>query len=142
MTVETTLPKFMHPMRVRFADTDLQGHVFFGNYYTYLDEAFMAYLRALGFSWQQLGHMGLEIYYIDSGCQIRKPSYFEDVLHVHTCIAKLKNSSLTAAMTIVRENGELCASGFITGVMVDTASGQSTRIPDHFRAAVATYQDG
>ena len=27
--------KFFEPLRVRFAETDLQGHVFFGEYLTY-----------------------------------------------------------------------------------------------------------
>ena len=101
MTTEVSLARFYHQVRVRFADTDLQGHVFFGNYYTYLDEAFMAYLRELGYSWETLGKMGLGVYYVDSGCQFKGRSFFEDELRVHTTISKIGNSSLTAEMTVV-----------------------------------------
>lgn len=140
MTSEAIPALFAHPVQVRFADTDLQGHVFFGNYYTYLDEAFMAYLRALGFSWQQLIEMGLEIFYVDSGCQFRRPSYFEDKLQVQIRIAKMGNSSIRAEMAVVREDGTLSATGFITGVVVDAKSGKSVRVPEPFRLAVAMYQ--
>jgi YbgC/YbaW family acyl-CoA thioester hydrolase len=103
MPPESPLAKFYFPVRVRFADTDLQGHVFFGNYFTYMDEAFMAYIDELGFAWQTLGEMGLAVYYVDSGCQFKGPSFFGDRLNVHTQISQLGNSSLTAEMTVVRE---------------------------------------
>ena len=76
MPPESPLAKFCFPVRVRFADTDLQGHVFFGNYFTYMDEAFMAYIDELGFAWETLGEMGLAVYYVDSGCQFKGPSFF------------------------------------------------------------------
>ena len=143
MPSDTPLATFFFPIRVRFADTDQQGHVFFGNYFTYMDEAFMAYIDELGFAWETLGEMGLGIYYVDSGCQFKNPSFFGDRLKVYAKIADLGNSSLTAAMTVVREeDNQVVANGHIKGVMVDTATQKSTRIPDGFRAAVANYQDG
>ena len=91
MTTQEALPRFHFPVRVRFADTDMQGHVFFGNYFTYMDEAFMAYIDKLGFAWQALGEMNLAIFYVDSGCQFKAPSFFGDRLKVHTRIAALGN---------------------------------------------------
>jgi len=136
------LAQFSFPIRVRFADTDQQGHVFFGNYFTFMDEALMAYIDALGFSWAQMSAMGLGIYYVDSGCQFKGPAFFGEQLNVHAAIAELGNSSMTAEMTIVRpRDGQVVASGYIKGVLVDTATEKSTRIPDALRTAVAVYQN-
>ena len=141
MPTEAPLARFFLPVRVRFADTDLQGHVFFGNYFTYMDEAFMAYIDELGFAWETLGEMGLGIYYVDSGCQFKNPSFFGDRLKVHAKIAGLGNSSLTAEMSVVRDaTQEVVATGYIKGVLVDTRTEKSTRIPDAFRTAIANYQ--
>jgi len=71
---------FTFPVRVRFADTDLQGHVFFGNYFTYCDEGFMAYLDEVGYSWERLGSMGLELYYVESSCQFKGRAFMENLL--------------------------------------------------------------
>ena len=136
------LAQFSFPIRVRFADTDQQGHVFFGNYFTFMDEALMAYIDALGFSWAQLSAKGLGIYYVDSGCQFKGPAFFGGQLNVHAAIAGLGNSSMTAEMTIVRpRDGQVVASGYIKGVLVDTATEKSPRIPDALRTAVAVYQN-
>ena len=135
------LARFHHRVSVRFADTDAQGHTFFGSYFTYMDEAFMAYLAELGYPWPTLVDRHLGIFYVDSGCQFKGPSFFGDHLHVHTAITHLGNSSLTAEMTMVRNHDRtVVAVGHIKGVLVDSRTEKSTRIPDDLRTAVAEYQ--
>lgn len=129
-------------LQVRFADTDLQGHVFFGQYYTYLDEALMACLRTLGFSWQALAERGLEFYYVESGCTYRQPCYCEDHLEVQVTFGRIGNSSLRAEMTILREDGAVAADGFITAVMVSAGDGRPTRLPDDLRTALYAQRKG
>ena len=141
MRPSTPLARFQLPIQVRFADTDAQGHTFFGSYFTYMDEAFMAYLTELGFPWSALVAQGLGVFYVDSGCQFKGPSFFGDLLQVHTAITHLGNSSLAAEMTMVRESDQsIVAIGYIKGVLVDSHTEQSTRLPDDLRAAVAGYQ--
>ena len=141
MRPSTPLARFHLPIQVRFADTDAQGHTFFGSYFTYMDEAFMAYLTELGFSWSALVAQGLGVFYVDSGCQFKGPSFFGDQLHVHTAITHLGNSSLTAEMTMIRAaDGNRVAAGHIKAVLVDARTEKSTPIPDALRTAVNNFQ--
>lgn len=128
---------FSHRLRVRYADTDLQGHVYFGSYYTYLDEALMALLRHLGYSWQQLAARGLEFYYVESHCSYSAPCYAEEELDIRVGFDKLGTSSLRSWMTIYRPKGQIAARGFITAVMVATENGRPTPLPDDLRALIA-----
>lgn len=135
--------RFRLPIQVRFADTDAQGHTFFGSYFTYMDEAFMAYMAELGYPWKRLAAKGLGVFYVDSGCQFKGPSFFADRLHVHTAITHLGNSSLRADMTIIRDADRTAvAAGYIKAVLVDARTEKSTPIPDALRVAVAGYQNG
>ena len=141
MANESPLPPFFFPMQVRFADTDALGHVFFGSYFTFMDEAFMAYLAELGYPWPTFTDKGLALFYVDSGCQFKGPSFFGDQLNVHTRIAKLGTSSLTAEMTVVRDaDRKVVATGHITAVQVDARTEKSAPLSDAFRQAVARYQ--
>ncbi len=80
---------------------------------------------------------------MDSGCQFKNPSFFGDRMNVHTRIPELGNSRLTTEMTVVREaENKVVAAGYIKGVLVDTRTATSTRIPEAFREAIATYQEG
>lgn len=119
--------------------------MFFGNYYTYMDEAFMAYMGELGYPWARLLEMGVEIYYVASACEYKGRSYFGDRLRVYVEISRMGTSSLTATMRMFRaaDDGDVeVARGSITGVFVDVESGRSTPIPDEFRQAALRHQKG
>ena len=133
---------FLFPVRVRFADTDLQGHVFFANYFTYCDEGLMAYLDHIGYSWQKMGTMGLELYYVESSCQFKGSALFGDLLKVETRILEIGTSSMTSGMTIFKTNREqIVAMGRITAVMVSTETGKPTPIPAELREAISIHSD-
>ena len=134
--------RFYHPIQVRFADTDAQGHVFFGEYYTYFDEAMAAYLKEIGFPWHGMVDLGIDMYYVDSGCQFKAPSYFAEILHVHTRINHIGNTSLGFELAIYKEADDtLVATGHLTSVVVDLKTGESVRVPDALRDAVAAYEE-
>jgi acyl-CoA thioester hydrolase len=134
--------KFFYPLQVRFADTDAQGHVFFGAYFTYFDEGLMAYMRHLGFPWKTLLEMGIETIYVDAHCQFNLPATVEESLHVHTRISRIGNSSFTSEFVIYKEEGHdvLVARGHLTAVAVDSKSRRPVRVPEPIRAAVADYE--
>lgn len=128
---------YFFPIPVRYADTDAQTHVFFGNYFTYLDEAYMGYLESIGFSWAVLAGMDLETYYVSADCEFLGRAYYGDVLHVYTDCARLGNSSLQMEMTVINSKSrETIAKGHLTAVMIDSTTDRPVRIPDDFREAV------
>ncbi|MFQ5435139.1 MAG: acyl-CoA thioesterase [Anaerolineae bacterium] len=133
--------RYYFPIQVRYADTDAQGHVFFGNYLTYFDEASGGYFRAIGFPWQKLAEMGLDIFYVSANCQYKGSATFEDVLHVHARMAAIGNTSYTIACAIYKQGSDqLLAEGEITAVVVNPQTRQPTPVPDELRQAVAAYE--
>lgn len=133
--------RFHFPIQVRYADTDGQGHVFFGNYFTYFDEACGAYLRAIGYPWKKLAGMGLDIFYVAANCQYKGSATYEDILHVHARMAAIGNTSFTIECEIVKVGGDrLIASGQITAVVVDPKIRKPTSVPDELRQAAADYE--
>ena len=133
--------RFIHPIQVRYADTDAQGHVFFGNYLTYFDEAHGAYFRAIGVAWPKLLEMGLDSYHVSVHCDFKGSAFYEDILHVHARIERIGNSSYTFECAVYKkDNDELIASGYVTAVIVSSETRQPTRVPDEIREAVAAYE--
>ena len=54
--------KFFAPVRVRYVETDMQGHVFFGNYFTYFDMGLIEYLRAVGYKYNDFLGEGVDFF--------------------------------------------------------------------------------
>lgn len=132
---------YFFPIQVRFADTDAQGHVFFGNYFTFFDEAISGLLRARGWSYDAMRARGFELVYAHAECDYQQPALFEQVLNVDARVAQLGNSSVTFECAAKRAtNGAEIARGKLIMVMRDCKTGRKTNVPDAFRKAVAEWE--
>ncbi|MFC7229079.1 acyl-CoA thioesterase [Salinirubellus salinus] len=125
--------------RVRFAETDAQGVVFFGEYLTYLDETFAAFLEAIDYPYDQLVAEGWETHVVNVDVDYHGAARFPDDLVCGTYVGAIRNSSLTFEWRC-RRGEETLASGTATHVAVDAEGGGSVRVPDSFRDAVVGFQ--
>jgi len=130
---------FEHPISVRFADTDMQGHVFFANYLTFCDEAMTAYLRHLGVPWQTLVEGGADMFYVKATCEYRGSATFEDALRVETAITRIGETSFTTRFSVRDPSGQVIAEAETVSVCVDPETRSKTRVPDRLRDAVAAH---
>ncbi len=135
--------KFFLPLRVRFVETDMQGHVFFGNYLIYFDEALSEYMETIGYKYKDFVADGVDFFYIHSECDHKGRSFFQDVLHIHARVGQVGNSSIPFEFAAYRTaNDELVATGKIVAVTVDPETKRPTRVPNGFREAVARHEAG
>ncbi len=140
MTTPPARFRFSTTFKVRFVETDLQGHVFFGNYLVYCDEALMEYLDALGFGYPIIWPMGLDWVYVDSHLAYQGSAELADMLRTHVRIARIGTSSVTAEFQIFKQKSdELIVTGELTFVVLGK-TGKPVRLPDFFREAVVNYQ--
>jgi acyl-CoA thioester hydrolase len=134
--------KFFEPIRVRFAETDLQGHVFFGNYLTYFDEALTRYHHVIGCTYQDLVASGVDLFYIRAECDFKARAFFEEILNVHARVGNIGHSSITFEFAAFKaHNDELVATGKIVAVVINPQTKKPVRVPDAFRQAVAKYEN-
>ena len=129
-------------MRVRFRDTDVQGHVYFGTYLEFCDEAYSAYMRALGIPWQEMVEQGTDMFYASASCDYLGSAKFEDTIHVEARISKIGTTSITSKFVIRDDDGNVLAKATLISVCVDPRTRRKTRVPDSFREKVAAFEAG
>jgi acyl-CoA thioester hydrolase len=151
--------RFYHPLRVRYVETDAQGHVFFGHYLSYFDVGLIEYMRTIGYHYADMVASGVDMYYVEATCQYKGQAYFDDLLHVHTRIGHMGNTSFAFEFAIYRvvsasrvqdagqrvaddkqAGNELIATGKIVAVTVDIETEQPIRVPDELRDAVDRFE--
>lgn len=133
--------RFYFPLRVRYVETDAQRHVFFGNYLTYFDVGLTEYTRAIGYAYPDMVASGVDMFYVEAGCQYKGRAYFDDLLQVHCRIGHIGNTSFTFEFAIYRQpTDNLVATGKIVAVTVDAKTEQPVRVPDELREAVARFE--
>ena len=133
-------PPFVYTMRVRFRDTDMQGHVYFGNYFVFCDEALGAYMRAAGTPWQKMVERGTDMFYVNATCDYLGSARFEEDVHIETRISKIGNSSFTSSFVIRDTGGDTLAQASVTSVCVDPNTREKVKVPQRFRDAIIAFE--
>ena len=133
---------FVHRLRVRYAECDMQGHVFNGNYLTWFDVAHTELLRdAFGNYLNLVRDHGIDFVVAEANVRYRAPAHFDDELEIEVALQEPTQSSLTSRFT-VRRDGETLTEGMLRHVCVDAQTMRKAPWPDAVRAAFARYVVG
>ena len=135
--------KFFTTVRVRFNETDAQGHVNFGHYLFYFDAALTDYLRSIGYSYQHMLADGVDMLYAGARTRYLSPAYFDEVLNIHVRIGHIGNSSVRFEFQVFAERDRRAvADGEITVVMVAHGERRKIPVPARLRQAAGRFEGG
>ncbi len=136
MTIKSTLP-FSDTVRVRYSDTDAQGHLYFANYLVYADEVAGFYMEQLGLSAMNPRQAPCFIFTVNVNCEYLGECKAFDTVRVCVGYSRLGRSSADLAFEIYNgDSTEALARGSITQVFTDKLTRRATPIPAAFRAAI------
>lgn len=128
-------------LKVRFNDTDMQGHVYFGNYYAYFDEGVETYMAAIGYDYDMMLADETDFLYAESHCTYRSSAKHPDLLRVYTRVGHLGRRSLRFEFEVRQDADErLVAAGHIVAVTANSKTFEPHPIPEGLRQAVIAYQ--
>ena len=122
---------FDFQLRVRYHETDAQGHVHHANYITYFELARAESFRCTGMSYREFESSGLNFVIASVSCDYFQPAQYDDLLTVKTTITKARGVRIRHEYEIFREN-VLVASGHTVVACVDHA-GKVQRLPEWLR---------
>jgi acyl-CoA thioester hydrolase len=124
--------KFFFPFRVRYAETDAQGIVFYAHYLTYFDTAINEYLRYLPFNYiEHVRNTGTDFLVIKVVVEFFAPSHFDDEIEVYVRTARIGRSSMTFLIEIFPKNGEIAlVKGEVVWVNTDQKAHKSVPLPE------------
>jgi acyl-CoA thioester hydrolase len=133
---------FVHRLRVRYAECDMQGRVFNANYLTWFDTAHTELLReAFGNYLNLIREHGVDFVVAEVNVRYRAPAQFDDEVEIAVAFDEPTTSSVTSRFTVSRD-GETLTEGALRHVCVDATSFAKAPWPDAVRAAFASYVVG
>lgn len=131
---------FFNPLRVRWAEVDMQGIVFNGHYLTYFDVAFTEYWRATGLPNVLLqAKEGREMFARKATIEYQASARFDEVLEIGVRCASIGRSSIRFLLEIHRGDDHLI-SGELSYVYADTAIRKGVPIPETWRATILHFE--
>jgi acyl-CoA thioester hydrolase len=71
-------------LRVRYAETDQMGVVYYANYFVWFEVARTDLLRSLGWSYREMEDDGVVLPVIEAHCDYRRPARYDDEIEIRT----------------------------------------------------------
>jgi acyl-CoA thioester hydrolase len=128
-------------IRVRYAETDQMGIVYYANYLVWFEIGRVELLRSLGLAYSQLeiDHQCI-LPVIEATCRYKSPARYDDRIVIETWPSLLRGSVIKFAYRILREAGgegeerKLLAEGETVHVVCDDQLNKKPLPPEHAEA--------
>ena len=120
-------------LRVRYAETDKMGIVYYANYLIWFEIGRAEFCRARGFSYSEMEENDDAFLVVaESYCRYKAPAYYDDELLIRTSITELRKRSLRFGYEVVRlADGQIIAEGE-TGHVITDSKGRVRSFPEGF----------
>jgi len=119
-------------IRVRYAETDKMGYVYYGNYTTYYEVGRVEALRQLGTSYKEMEDSGIMLPVYTCNIKYIKPAVYDDLLVIKTIIKELPTAKINFDYEIYNQKNELLNIGSTTLVFVNVQTNKPCSPPDSF----------
>ena len=142
------VPVITHQVRVRYAETDQMGIVYYANYLVWFELGRVELLRSLGLAYSQLEKEHECILpVVEATCRYRSPARYDDEILIETRPALLRGSVIKFAYSIWRkaphegEERKLLAEGETVHVVCDDQLNKKP-LPERYAEALRAIMAG
>ncbi len=131
--------EFETSLRVRYADTDQMGYVYYGNYASYFEVARTEMLRSLGLTYRGMEQDGVMMPVLEMKSKYIKPALYDEVLKIKVTIHQKPSVRIIFVYELFNENNDLIHIGETTLVFVNIEKNKPCLAPKNFMEKIETY---
>jgi acyl-CoA thioester hydrolase len=130
-------------IRVRYAETDRMGYVYYGNYAAYFEVGRVEALRSLGLSYRVMEEQGVMLPVLSYQTKYFKPAFFDDILTIRTMVNEMPSGTrLTFHYECLNEQGVCINKAETSHVFVKVSNGRPCPIPENVIEVLIPYFPG
>ena len=136
--------KFSFDLRVRYHEVDVQKKVFNAHYLSYLDIAWIEYLRNIGLNYGELFETKLfDTVVAKTTLEYRNPALYDDLLTIYVRVSELRNKSFSVEFAIFKDAEELLVlTGETVYVAFDPKTNATCPVPQFIRDKITNFEQG
>ena len=128
-------------LRVRYAETDQMGVVYYANYLIWFELGRVEFMRSLGFDYKQMEvEDGCILPVVEATCRYKAPARYDDIIFIEAWPVLLRGSLLKFAYRVIRastsrEAQQVLAEGETVHIVCD-ASMQKCLMPERYASPI------
>jgi acyl-CoA thioester hydrolase len=124
-------------IKVRYAETDNMGIVYYANYLVWFEVSRTEYLLAQGLDYREVEKDGFFMAVVEVHCSYKAPARYGEVVLIEAWPSDIKYSSLKFNYKVYSKEGHLLlVEGYTTHVLIDKDM-RPKKIPERIRGLLA-----
>jgi acyl-CoA thioester hydrolase len=128
-------------IRVRYADTDQMGFMYYGNYAEFYEVGRVEMLRSLGLTYKSMEESGIIMPVTELKCKYIKPALYDEEITVKVFIDKMPSLRIHFRYELFNEGNELINMGETTLVFIDQKKKKPCLPSNEFLGKLSVYFD-
>ncbi len=93
-------------VRVRYAETDQMGVVYYSNYLVWFEIGRVEFIRQLGFDYKKMEtDDDVMLPVVEATCRYKAPAVYDDIVIIETRVSAMRTSMLKFAYEVYRADG-------------------------------------
>ena len=133
--------RFYHPIEVRYGDLDPQGHLNNAKYFTYTEQARIAYVKHLGL-WDGGSFLDIGIILAEARMTFKAPVLWGQPIRVGVRVDRLGNKRFDVIYSIQDAHTQVeHAAGSTVQVAYDYHAAQTVPIPQEWRTILSDFEN-
>lgn len=125
--------------RVKYADTDQMGYMYYGNYAQYFESGRTEWLRELDFSYKKMEESGVMLPVKNMEINYLQPARYDEEMTLKTILTKTPTARIEFLYELYNEQNTLCTTAKTTLVFVNISTGKPQKIPDELLKVITPY---
>jgi acyl-CoA thioester hydrolase len=124
-------------VRVRYAETDKMGVVYYAHYLVWFEIGRTEWLRDTGWTYRDMEAQGLALPVLESHCEYKLGARYDDDIEIRTKARLVSPVRIAFDYAVARHaDGAAIAAGYTVHVTLDSA-GKPTRLPARVKELLA-----
>ena len=125
--------KHTSQIRVRYADTDKMGFVYYGKYFEYFEQGRSDLLRAIGLPYPDIEKQGIFLPVIEAFAKYRKSAEYDELIALETTVSEMPVARVRLEYKVYREGDEEpLVEGYTIHSFLNASTQKPTRAPTFF----------
>lgn len=126
--------------RVRYAETDQMGIVYYGNYAQYFEIGRVESIRQLGYSYKQMEEDGLMLPVVEMNIKFLRSAVYDDLLTIKTTLREMPvDHRITFHQEVFNETGKLLTMGTVSLYFLNIQTRKRALMPEKMKERLAPF---
>ncbi|GAA4831223.1 thioesterase family protein [Algivirga pacifica] len=134
---------FLHTTqeRVRYADTDQMGFMYYGNYAKFYEIGRVEALRAMGMSYKKMEEDGIMLPVLENYSKFIRPAKYDNLVTIKTMLKEMPSTRVRFEYELYDEEGALLNIGYTTLVFLSVETQRPCKAPESLLQLLAPHFD-